>query len=335
MAGFLFSGRYWVDFEDAEGNSTGLIGPLNTSNLEIQHQDPDVIERISNMPQNRGQALDTVSTPKPQQLSITVDDQIDDDSESPEVLARGFGGAVSAFTQAGGTDIAVAGMAYKGKSVDLGQRGITEDSEELYVQAAISTGSVTGQATGATATTLVDSTQSWTEDDLIGASVLFVAGTNVGDLVAITDNDATSITVAAWGTLPDTTSEYVIVDASAALTKDVDYTVDYESGLVKVLFASVNVSDGDMIAGTVDSPAMSGYTIAGAQEPTVTFSVRGYGVNLATKKRGWLEIDKVEAKVSENPNLAAGDAFMNTTLSGTLITVAGQTAPYRFNVELS
>jgi len=255
MSGFLFSGRYWVDFWDADGNPTGFIGPLNTTSLEIQHQDPDVIERISNMPQNRGQALDTVSTPKPQQIAITVDDQIDDDSESPEVLARAFGGAVAMFNQTGGTGLAVSEAAYVGKAFDTGQRGIS----------------------------------------------------NVSLLAS---------------------------DGTTPLVEGTDYSVDAEAGLIKILPDTVLVSDGDMVTGTVDAEAMAGYAISGAQEPTVIMSIRGYGINLSTKRKGWLEVDKVESKVSENPNLAAGDAFLNTTLSGTLITVAGQNAPYRFNVEL-
>lgn len=66
-----------------------------------------------------------------------------------------------------------------------------------------------GIATSATATTLVDSTKTWTADRWIGAYVKIVRGTGVGQVRAITDNDGTSITVATWTVTPDATSEYV------------------------------------------------------------------------------------------------------------------------------
>lgn len=74
-------------------------------------------------------------------------------------------------------------------------------------------GSGTGTATGATATTLSDSGKAWTPDDFIGDTVYIVEGTGAGYSYAITDNDATSITVAAWTVQPDTTSKYRIVDS--------------------------------------------------------------------------------------------------------------------------
>lgn len=71
-----------------------------------------------------------------------------------------------------------------------------------------------GTATSTTSTTLVDSTKAFTVDAFIGKYVRIVYGTGAGQEVAITDNDATSITVAAWETTPDTTSRYEISFAS-------------------------------------------------------------------------------------------------------------------------
>jgi hypothetical protein len=70
-----------------------------------------------------------------------------------------------------------------------------------------------GTATAASSTTLTDSSKSWTVDAFIGYYVRIVYGTGAGQVVAITDNDATSVTVAAWTTTPDTTSRYEISTA--------------------------------------------------------------------------------------------------------------------------
>ena len=69
---------------------------------------------------------------------------------------------------------------------------------------------VSGTATSATAVTIVDSGKSWTPDEYIGYAVYIYAGTGVGQIREITDNDATSLTVATWTTNPDATSKYYI-----------------------------------------------------------------------------------------------------------------------------
>ena len=67
--------------------------------------------------------------------------------------------------------------------------------------------------TSATSTSITDSSKSWTPDALIGKYVIIASGTGVNQIRKITDNDATSITVAdAFYTTPDLTSEYKIVD---------------------------------------------------------------------------------------------------------------------------
>ena len=67
-----------------------------------------------------------------------------------------------------------------------------------------------GTATSGAATTLTDSGKSWTTDAFIDQYVKIIAGTGSGQVRKITDNDGTSITVAAWDTNPDNTSEYEI-----------------------------------------------------------------------------------------------------------------------------
>lgn len=67
-----------------------------------------------------------------------------------------------------------------------------------------------GSVTSATTTTLVDSSKEWTDDEWIGYAVYIYAGKGSGQIREITDNDATTFTVATWTTTPDSTSKYLI-----------------------------------------------------------------------------------------------------------------------------
>ena len=68
----------------------------------------------------------------------------------------------------------------------------------------------TGTATSATSTTLVNSAKAWTADQWINAQIRITGGTGIGQIRTITDNDATSVTVATWTVTPDSTSTYAI-----------------------------------------------------------------------------------------------------------------------------
>lgn len=67
-----------------------------------------------------------------------------------------------------------------------------------------------GVATAGGATTLTDSTKSWTGSSLINYQVRIIAGTGIGQVRTITANTGTALTVATWTVNPDTTSIYVI-----------------------------------------------------------------------------------------------------------------------------
>ncbi len=68
--------------------------------------------------------------------------------------------------------------------------------------------------TSASGTSLVDSAKAWTADIHIGRWVIITNGLGVGQCRKINDNDATSLTVDAWQTNPDATSQYQIVDTA-------------------------------------------------------------------------------------------------------------------------
>lgn len=70
---------------------------------------------------------------------------------------------------------------------------------------------LTGTASSATSTTLVDSSQTWTVDSFNDDYAVYIkSGTGSGQIRQISDNDATSVTVSTWDTTPDSTSGYEI-----------------------------------------------------------------------------------------------------------------------------
>ncbi len=65
--------------------------------------------------------------------------------------------------------------------------------------------------------TLEDSTKAWEANAWAGMVLRILAGTGAGQRRTIVSNTATVITVTpAWGTLPDTTSEYDIVSSESS-----------------------------------------------------------------------------------------------------------------------
>ncbi len=75
-----------------------------------------------------------------------------------------------------------------------------------------------GRATGGSATTLVDNTKSWYINQWLGYKVRILAGTGVGSEVAISANDATTLTLTTPGFTPDTTTKYIIMDTFGTAT---------------------------------------------------------------------------------------------------------------------
>jgi hypothetical protein len=70
---------------------------------------------------------------------------------------------------------------------------------------------ITSTATAGAATTLDDTTQTWTVNTYANISVRITGGTGAGQVRRIASNTATQLTVtAAWATIPDATSTYVV-----------------------------------------------------------------------------------------------------------------------------
>jgi hypothetical protein len=76
-----------------------------------------------------------------------------------------------------------------------------------------------GWATSGTATTLVDTTKNWRNNQYQNCRVRVVAGTGEGNDAVITSNSATTLTVASWGVAtPSATSKYEIMDSYGFVT---------------------------------------------------------------------------------------------------------------------
>ena len=104
-----------------------------------------------------------------------------------------------------------------------------------------------GLATSATSTTIVCSGKSWTADRWIGAKVRIYDGTGDGQIRTITDNDATSLTVATWDKTPDNTSLFVIysTDWFTAVT---GHGLTHVTGVPLVVGKVAYLPQGDAIA---------------------------------------------------------------------------------------
>jgi len=69
---------------------------------------------------------------------------------------------------------------------------------------------ISGTATAGAATTITDSSKTWTTNAYAGYAVYIYSGTGKGQIREIVSNTATALTVATWATNPDATSKYII-----------------------------------------------------------------------------------------------------------------------------
>jgi hypothetical protein len=97
-------------------------------------------------------------------------------------------------------------------SAALSVAGLTASSNEWRITATPAYGNTiaTGVATGGTSTTLANTGKAWTTNQWANYQVRIVSGTGAGQVRAVTANTATTLTVAAWTTIVDATSNYVL-----------------------------------------------------------------------------------------------------------------------------
>lgn len=113
-----------------------------------------------------------------------------------------------------------------------------------------------GTATSATATTLTDSTKSWTVNALSSGSysVRIFSGTGQGQVRPILSNTATQLTVATWTVNPDATSLYIIdtLDSGTATSAANSSQTAVATGtILGNIFTVTSMSSGAFYAGQI------------------------------------------------------------------------------------
>jgi hypothetical protein len=313
---YLVDPRVDIHEPDASGADmpAGFSTKLNPTSITFEPQAPDVQERISHMTDNEGAVLDADYTPKPQKLSLTVDD-LKDGNDSIRLFAAAFSGREVSVAQAAATkapfSVAVKGI---GRGYFMGRRNLKSTGTVVHKRVAALVGGVTeGQATSGNGTTLTMTGAGWTVDDLITKAKCFIyAGTGAGQIVAITDNTADTIT-ATFSPALDATSKFRLV-APTALTAGTDYTVDTAEGELRALAGGAVAVD-DVLDGYSDCYAIAGTGIQGAVKAVLHASIAGKAKNKISGQRGALFIPNLVATATDNVELI-GEPFLATKLSG-------------------
>lgn len=96
MSGLMLSGNIFIDRLTDTGQSTGLIGPINVTQLAINTPSNEAV-RTSRKKASFGQALDVVKTAAPTEITIAFDDQ------PAELLAMALLGDTAVINQGSGT----------------------------------------------------------------------------------------------------------------------------------------------------------------------------------------------------------------------------------------
>jgi len=150
----------------------------------------------------------------------------------------------------------------------------------------------TGVAKGTqTNTTLVDTDKAWTVDALIGKTIIIHVEAATTETRTITDNDATSVTVATWTTNPVTTvTHYEIRDTQNALCVDV---------VGGITISEMNVETDPKVAQYKSSPP----DLANNQDTQVLADVKGRTVVVGPQADG--------AAVTGSPVLVGGQDGTN------------------------
>jgi len=120
MNRLLFAGDVFVDILTAAGDSTGKLGPVNCTQLELVHPEPELIEAKSTKRLTFGQLEDAVSLPNPVEVSMAFDEM------PTEILQLAMQGTASVQSQAEATAEAFSVTAKTGKWVDVGKRQLTD-----------------------------------------------------------------------------------------------------------------------------------------------------------------------------------------------------------------
>ena len=201
------------------GTATGGTTTTISTNLNLQRSLKGYMVRITAGP-NAGEERTIASNTTGANSVITVDTPYGTaiTSASEYVLITGRLYVLGAGTLASGSfktyDVATntwTTLSNTGLPASIGTDG------RLVVTPGYLENFATGTASAGAATTLTDSSKSWDVNTWANYQVRIVSGTGAGQIRVITSNTATALTVPAWTTNPDATSQYVIEGNSDAI----------------------------------------------------------------------------------------------------------------------
>ena len=238
----LFAGDVFVDILTPDGKSTGLLGPVNCTQLEITHPEPEVIEAKSTKRLTFGQLEDAVTLPNPVEVSAAFDEM------PTEILQLAMQGTPSVLTQAAVTDEAWSVVARLGKWVELGWRSVTD-------------------LTVANPAALVEGT----DYQVDYAAGLFLAIDGGG----ITDGSTVDGTLSADALTSDRISGATVTQISIAIKMHGTNQVDGKTGMLEIAQAIVSPTEPiDFFSGEFVAVTLGGKlkTPAGAGSP-YTFDI--------------------------------------------------------------
>lgn len=96
MSGLLLAGDVYIDRLTDAGVSTGLVGPINVTQLSL-NTPSETKDRTSKKKESYGQVLDSVVLAQPTEITIAIDDQPSD------ILALALLGDLETINQGSGT----------------------------------------------------------------------------------------------------------------------------------------------------------------------------------------------------------------------------------------
>lgn len=313
MAGMILSGDVYFDRLDSNNNSTGYLGPFNSTRFELNPGETEKVERTSRMRDTFGQVLDSVNLPGAATVSITFDNQ------SSEMLALALMGTVEQLTAAGQTVTGEAITARHDRYMDLEYRNI---------------------ATGSVAIDGVEnawaSDTDYEEGDVISDGLSDPNGPNWWKCTTAGTSDSSAPT---WGTSPaagETVSESLggvtwlclgPVVADGDLTEGTDYEVNYRQGMIKILSGGA-IPDHTPLEIDYDTSSRAGDIVNANTVTQVYARVMLDGKDMVTGKPRNVYIDKINMTPDNPVDLMSGE-YVTTSVSGTAVTLPGGTEPYR------
>jgi hypothetical protein len=134
-----------------------------------------------------------------------------------------------------------------------------------------------------------------------------------------------------WVALPyNSLTEFVV----SGKTVDVDYQIEMEAGLVKVL-STGSIVNAATVSYTLDAAARTGKTIDAGTDTVLQLAIRGVAENLFVDGQRW-DLDVWQANVSPSGALDfVSKEPISLTFKGTLIVPAGKAGPYQLRQHVA